>query len=121
MIQRQCPHGQLLQGRWHHSEPVQHGTAAAVPRNHPARSMSIEEMAENQTLTDVDPQQPRAVPRRTDPVDWRSDHRLVSLFVSLPQVANADLCRGFVATFQAFQHGLGAFMATRLLLGYALS
>lgn len=26
--------------------------------------------------------------------------------------------RGFVATFQAFQKGLGAFLSTRLLLGY---
>jgi hypothetical protein len=28
------------------------------------------------------------------------------------------LCRGLVATFQAFQKGLGAFLSTRLLLGY---
>lgn len=28
--------------------------------------------------------------------------------------------RGLVATFQAFQKGLGAYLSTRLLLGYGL-
>ncbi len=32
-----------------------------------------------------------------------------------------DKNRGLVATFQAFQKGLGAYLATRLLLGYELS
>lgn len=52
----------------------------------------------------------------------------VSVFFMMPvnllnlvlfQRLNLWVSRGLVATFQSFQKGLGAFFATRFLLGYA--
>lgn len=52
-------------------------------------------------------------------MDWLPNSGMVRLrtaYLLWSQQANHG-CRGLVATFQAFQKGLGPFLVTRLLLG----
>ena len=57
---------------------------------------------------------------RVGPAIWIGSQILawyVPLDVSIPHDHQLTVPRGLVATFQAFQKGLGAFLATRFLLG----
>lgn len=67
----------------------------------------------------TDSKQSYPLPGRASGLDWWADCCLVSLGKHFAmQVSKLTDNRGLVAAFQAFQKGLGPYLATRLLLGY---
>lgn len=65
----------------------------------------------------TDSKQLYSVPNWPYSMDQWSDHRMVLIISPKRGLVTDSLARGFVATFQAWQKGLGPFLATRLLLG----